>query len=125
MATKNRRARGAGRRLWTAKPSGSLNPRAVSAGPEHFGIVVVDCAKARSKWMLADVYGRVLISPVEVEHTRNAISRLQQAVETHELRDVVVAIERTGAYHRLAQRAFSSSVNLATSYRIRRADACQ
>src|SRR3974390_2401954 len=113
MATTNRKARAVGRRLWTSKPSGSLHPRVVAAGPERFGIVAIDCAKARSKWMLADFYGRVLVSPVEVEHTRigfrNAIAALKQAVATHQLRDVVVAIERTGVYHRLAQRAFSAA----------------
>jgi transposase len=82
----------------------------VAASPEHFGIVAVDSAKARSKWMLADFYGRVLVSPLEVEHTRTglrkAVASLRQAIETHDLRDVVVAIERTGVYHRMAQHAF-------------------
>ena len=34
------------------KPRGVISPRVVKAGPEHFGIVSVDCAKARFKWML-------------------------------------------------------------------------
>src|SRR5947208_13809096 len=77
MATTTRsNARRAGRFLSTAKPSGSFHPRVVAAGPEHFGIVAVDCAKARSKWMLADYYGRILVPPTEVEHTRQG---LQQA----------------------------------------------
>jgi transposase len=29
-----------------AKPSGSIHPRVQMVGPEHFGIVAVDCAKA-------------------------------------------------------------------------------
>src|SRR5215203_4882815 len=114
MATKSRpKGRRAGRFLATAKPSGSVHPRVVAAGPEHFGIVAVDCAKARSKWMLADYYGRILVPPTEVEHTRkgfqHAIAQLRQAIETHGLRDVVVAIERTGAYHRPPQRAFAAA----------------
>ena len=58
--SKGRRSR---RFLNVAKPSGSLHPRVQKVGPEHFGIVAVDCAKARSKWMLADFYGRILIEP--------------------------------------------------------------
>ena len=49
--------------LTIVKPSGSLHPQVQRVGPEHFGIVAVDCAKARSKWMLADFYGRILIPP--------------------------------------------------------------
>src|SRR5690348_2967182 len=43
------------------KPQGLLAPRVQAVGPEHFGIVAVDPAKARSYWMLADFYGRILI----------------------------------------------------------------
>ena len=52
------------------KPLGAIHPRVQAVGPEHFGIVSVDCAKARSKWMLADFYGRVIVPPTVVEHTR-------------------------------------------------------
>ena len=38
------------------KPSGQILERVKQATPEHFGIVSVDCAKERSKWMLADFY---------------------------------------------------------------------
>lgn len=50
------------------KPNGVLHPRVQAVGPEHFGILSVDCAKARSKIMLADFYGRVLIPPTVIEH---------------------------------------------------------
>jgi transposase len=114
MARKSRpRGRRAGRFLSIAKPSGSLHPRIVAAGPEHFGVVAVDCAKTRSKWMLADYYGRILAPPAEVRHTRqgfqHALTQLREAAQTHGLRDVVVAVERTGAYHRPPQRAFSEA----------------
>ena len=114
MATKaTSKGRRSGRFLSTAKPSGSLHPRVVEAGPECFGIVAIDCAKARSKWMLADYYGRILVPPTEVEHTREsfhkAIAQLRQSIDTHGIRDAIVAIERTGAYHRPVQRAFSTS----------------
>src|SRR5438132_11530609 len=46
------------------KPHGLLAPRVQAVGPEHFGIVAVDPAKARSYWMLADFYGRILIPGV-------------------------------------------------------------
>ena len=49
-----------------AKPRGVLHPRVQQVGPEHFGIVCFDCAKARSKFLLADFYGRVLIPPTTV-----------------------------------------------------------
>jgi hypothetical protein len=37
------------------KPRGLLHPRVEQVGPEHFGIVCFDCAKARSKFLLAGV----------------------------------------------------------------------
>jgi hypothetical protein len=55
--------RSRGRRFVTTahKPHGVIQPRVQRVGPEHFGIVSVDCAKARFKWMLCDFYGKVLI----------------------------------------------------------------
>ena len=95
------------------KPRGVLHPRVQQLGPEHFGILCFDCAKARSKFMLADFYGRVLMPPTEVEHSRPAldaaVAGIRQAFEQHQLRDGVIAIERTGRYHRLPQRAFSAA----------------
>jgi transposase len=93
-----------------AKPRGVLHPRVQQVGPEHFGIVCVDCAKARSKFLLADFYGRVLIPPTVIAHNRPdleaTIDRVRQAFATHQLHDGLIAIERTGRYHRLVQRAF-------------------
>ncbi len=98
------RARRFRRFLSTAKPTGSLHPRVLKAAPEHFGIVAVDCAKARSKWMLADFYGRILIPPTPVEHTcrgfQAAITELCRAITAHDLRDVIVSIEPTGNYNK-------------------------
>ena len=97
-----RRRRGR-RRHEVHKPAGVLHPRVEKVGPQHFGVVSVDCAKARSKWMLADFFGNVLIDPVEVPHTRAgfraAVERLRLAVREHRLDDLVVAVERTGRYH--------------------------
>src|SRR5438132_2304967 len=96
-----------------AKPRGVLHPRVQQVGPEHFGIVCVDCAKARSKFFLADFYGRVLIPPTTVSHNRPdldaAVAQVRQAFATLQLRDGLVAIERTGRYHRLVQRAVAAA----------------
>jgi hypothetical protein len=92
------------------KPNGQILPRVRQVGPEHFGIVAVDCAKARSRYFLADFYGRALLEPATVRHHRGdfqaAIDRIRQAIRRHDLRDLVVAIERTGEYHRPVQHAF-------------------
>lgn len=90
------------------KPRGVLHPRVQAVGPERFGIVSVDCAKARSKWMLADFYGRVLVPPTVVEHTQTgleaALVALRETRQRCVLKDVIVAVERTGRYHRHVQR---------------------
>ena len=95
------------------KARGVISPRVQRVGPEHFGIVCVDCAKARSKWMLTDFYGRILVPPTEVEHTQacfaSMIERLRTALEQAGIRDQIVVIERTGRYHRPVQRAFAKA----------------
>ncbi len=106
--------RSPGRRLKVVqKPRGTFHPRVQKVGPEHFGIVSVDCAKARSKWMLCDFYGNVLVPPTIVAHNRHdgdaMIAQLRQALGTHGIQDVLVAIERTGRYHHLIRHAFASA----------------
>lgn len=97
-------------RVVLQKPNGVLHPRVQTVGPEHFGVVSVDVAKFRSKWMLCDFYGNVIIEPVHVEHGKsgfeNAIQCLRRAIVVHELNDVVVAVERTGNYHEPVKRTF-------------------
>src|SRR5437667_2314895 len=97
----------------TGKPRGVLHPRVRQVGPEHFGIVCFDCAKVRSKFLVADFYGRILLPSTEVAHNRPdldaAVARIRQAVADHQLRDSVVAIERTGRYHRVVQRTFAAA----------------
>jgi transposase len=92
------------------KPLGQFTDRVQAVGPEHFGVVSVDCAKGRSKFFLCNFYGKVLIEPTPVEHTQNelgaACDRVRSAMDVHGLRDIVVAIERTGTYHRPVQDAF-------------------
>lgn len=95
------------------KPRGVIHPRVQNVGPEHFGIVAVDCAKARSKWMLVDFYGKVLVPPTIVEHNRAgfdaAVAMLGKAVEQFDIRDLIVAVERTGRYHHPPARAFAAA----------------
>jgi transposase len=92
------------------KPRGEITPRVQAVGPEHFGIVAIDCHKARSRYLLADFYGKTLLEPTTLPHTqgdfRAAIDRLRHAMREHDLRDLVIAIERTGEYHRPVQRAY-------------------
>src|SRR5271157_6198274 len=109
--TKARKRRAKGR-LTVQKARGVLHPRVQKAGPERFGIVSVDCAKARSKWMLADFYGNVLVPPQQVSHTRGAfdlaVALVRYTAKEKGLQDVLVAVERTGNYHEPVKRAFAA-----------------
>jgi transposase len=95
------------------KPHGVIHPRVQKVGPEHFGIVSVDCAKARSKWLLADFYGKVLIPPTEVAHNRveleAAVTQVRAALSRFGLLDCLVAIERTGRYHHPVKNTFAKA----------------
>jgi transposase len=95
------------------QPRGILSPRVRAAGPEHFGVVSIDCAKASSKWMLNDFYGRVLIAPAVLDHRRDAFdhatAQIRQAMTVHGLKDLVVVVERTGRYHLPVKRAFAAA----------------
>src|SRR5215472_1216766 len=115
MVRSRTRARSSRRRVATSvsKPRGVLHPRVQQVGPEHFGIVCFDCHKGSSKFLLADFYGRVLVPPTHVAHVRPdldaAIAQVRGAFLEHQLRDGLVAIERTGRYHRLVQRTFAAA----------------
>jgi transposase len=106
MATRSRRSI---RRFLIQKPNGQVSHRVQGVGPEHFGILCFDCAKARSKFLLANFYGTVLLPPQTVEHDRGhlqaMLDQVRQANAQHDLGDLIVAIERTGEYHRPVQRA--------------------
>lgn len=95
------------------KPRGVIHPRVQKVGPERFGIVGVDCAKARSKWMLTDFYGNVLHPPTEVAHNRVelgwAVAQVRQAMAQHGILDCLVAIERTGRYHHPIKQTFAKA----------------
>lgn len=102
------------RKVTLHKPNGTLHPRVKQVGPEHFGIVSVDCAKARSVWLMSDFYGNLLVEPTAVEHNRGglelAILQVREIAEQHQLKDLVVAVERTGNYHLPIKRAFQRAI---------------
>jgi transposase len=112
-ATRSRRRPRSRRQDVLQKPAGVIHPRVQKVGPEHFGIVSMDCAKKRSKWMLADFFGNILVPPTHVEHNRPgfeaAIAQLRAAIHKHDLRDLIVAIERTGRYHQPPKRAYAAA----------------
>lgn len=97
-------------RPFLQKPNGRFTARVQAVGPDHFAIVSIDPAKSSSCFMLSSFYGDVLINPTYVNHTRGefraAIDRIRLALDQHQIRDCIVAIERTGNYHRPVQRAF-------------------
>jgi len=114
MGTATRRKRRSSRRPRAIhKPRGVVQPRVQRVGPEHFGIVSIDCAKARSKWMLTDFYGTVLVEPTELVHSQGhfgmAVAQVREAMARHRLKDLIVAIEQTGQYHQPVKRAFSAA----------------
>jgi transposase len=114
MSNARTRKRPRSRRLDTVqKPHGTFHPRVQLVGPEHFGIISVDCAKARSKFMVADFFGNVLIPPTIVAHNRrafdDAIRVIRQTLADHDIRDRLVAVERTGRYHHPVRRAFAAA----------------
>ena len=93
--TKNRKSRGS-RRRFIGKPTGLIQERVQAVGPEHFGIVAVDCAKRRSKWLLCNFYGKVIVEPTAVEHTtgglRTMTHRVAEVCQTEGLTDTIVAL---------------------------------
>ena len=112
LKSKSKRARKS-RSHSVHKPRGVIHPRVQATGPEHFAFVCVDCAKSRSKIMVADFYGRVLVEPTAIEHDQPgfaaAIQRVRVAVKRHGIKDLIVVIERTGRYHGPIQRAFAKA----------------
>jgi transposase len=113
MAVQGKGRRSGHRSESVQKPRGVIHPRVQEVGPERFGLLCVDPAKARSKWMLADFFGNVLIEPAWVAHNafdlQAAVERAKQAAAARGLRDQLVAIERTGRYHEPVRQAFAAA----------------
>lgn len=61
------------KKRFIGKPNGLIQQRVQAVGPEHFAIVAVDCAKRRSKWMLCNFFGKVIVEPTEVQHTTGGL----------------------------------------------------
>ena len=94
--TKKRKSTGTKKRF-IGKPGGQIQERVQAVGPEHFGIIAVDCAKRRSKWMLCNFFGKVIVEPTSVEHTAGGLRAMTQRVieicKIEELTDSIVAVE--------------------------------
>ena len=81
MVTRTRIRKSAGtKKRFIGKPNGQIQERVQAVGPEHFGVVAVDCAKRRSKWMLCNFYGKVIIEPTCVEHTSGGLQVMTRLV---------------------------------------------
>jgi transposase len=98
------------KKRFIGKPTGQIQERVQAVGPEHFGIVAVDCAKRRSKWMLCNFYGKVLVEPTTVQHTAGSLQATTQyvadACQAEGLIETIVAVEMTGIYHKPVYLAF-------------------
>jgi transposase len=110
VTTTKKRKSTVGKKRFIGKPTGQIQERVQAVGPEHFGIVSVDCAKRRSKWMLCNFYGKVVIEPTTVDHTSGGLwvmtQRVAEACRAEGLTDSIVAVEMTGISHKPVQRAF-------------------
>jgi hypothetical protein len=111
MATGFKKRKNAGpKKRFIGKPNGQIQERVRAVGPEHFGVISVDCAKRRSKWMLCNFYGKVIVEPTTVEHFSGGLQcmtqRVHEACQAEALTDTIVAVEMTGIYHKPVQRAF-------------------
>jgi transposase len=111
MVTRIQKRKSTGsKKRFIGKATGQIQERVQAVGPEHFGIVSVDCAKRRSKWMLCNFYGKVIVEPATAEHTTGGLwamtQRVAQACQAEGLTDTIVAVEMTGIYHKPVQRAF-------------------
>lgn len=115
MATKQKSRKARKAKTFLGKPRGIIHPRVQAVGPDKFAIVAADCAKGRSKLMVVDFYGKVLMEPIPVLHNRGelnlAVTQVRQVLEKHKIADHIVAIEMTGTYHRPLQQVFRKSGN--------------
>lgn len=111
MSTKAKKRKSAcAPKRFIGKPGGLVQERVKAVGPEHFGVVSVDCAKRQSKWMLCDFYGKVLVESTPVEHNSGSLQAMCQSVtdacQSAQLSDYIIAVEMTGIYHKPVFRAF-------------------
>jgi len=92
------------------KPSGAFHARVQKVGPEHFGVVCVDCHKGQSKFFVCDFYGNIQLAPTSLDHNRlaldAAIAKIRDTFAAHSIQDSIVVVERTGRYHHVVKQAF-------------------
>ena len=95
------------------RPSGVIQPRVQAVGPDRFTIVSVDCAKDRSKWIMCDFYGKVLVNPTPVEHRSSDLKAMvlliKQTMDAHGIKDLICCVEMTGIYHQIVSRTLRSA----------------
>lgn len=93
------------------KPSGTIAPRVKRAGAEHFAIVCIDPSKKRSYMTMADYMGNIFVETMKVEHHPSdleaAVQLVRLQVAEHQIKDLIVTVERTGNYHRVMQKVFT------------------
>ena len=81
------------------KPNGVISRRVQKVGGERFGIVCIDPAKRRSKWMMADYFGNLLIEPQTLEYQGAffmlAVELVRQTQQQHDIQDVIVVVDRS------------------------------
>lgn len=110
---RSRRKKSARPILALSPASGELAARVREVGVERFAFVCVDPAKCRSRWMMADFLGRILVPPDTVEHTaahlKALIDHVRLTAQQDGLQAVWVIVERTGQYHLPVQRAFAAA----------------
>lgn len=83
IATKSRASKSAKSKTsrYIGKPAGIIQQRVETAGPSRFGIIAVDCAKQRSKWMRCDFFGKVLVEPTVVEHNAGLLRSMTSQIK--------------------------------------------
>lgn len=111
MVTKCKKGKKSGSaKRYIGRPSGKIQERVTRVGADRFAIVSVDCAKQRSKWMICNFLGKVIVEPSIVEHTKGClavmIEMVREAFRKEGMIDSIIAIEMTGVYHKPVQRAF-------------------
>ena len=92
---------------------GQLAQRISAVGPTRFGIVTVDCAKHRSVLKMRNALGLELIAATIFSHTHDGVQQAVNAVlhtkSTHDLGDLIVAVEQTSHFHLPIVQAFQSA----------------
>ena len=111
IRVRRKQRRSSSRQSVSPPPAGELNARVRQVGVERFAFVCVDPAKHRSRWMMADFLGQVLLPPATVEHSAGAlqaaVASVRRRMQETDVQAVWVIVERTGQYHLPVQRAFA------------------